>query len=135
MVSALVLMAAVTASGPEMVSGEVEQRLDLSGVWEGSWQEYGRSPLVRVQRMEVKNGSVRLITTAFRGLSRVEVINEGDCRVRLTWFATEYLGIYQQKGDRVVLCLRRVRRGGFPTSFVAGDDQELYTLHRVKPRK
>jgi hypothetical protein len=37
--STLVLMMAmvVPGNGPEMVSGEVEQRLDLHGKWKGAW--------------------------------------------------------------------------------------------------
>jgi hypothetical protein len=133
---AMVLTAvmAVPGNGPEMVSAEMEQGLDLRGRWEGSWQEHGRSAPVRVQ-MAVENGCVRLIAIPFRGLSRVEVVNEGEGRVRLEWFSKAFLGIYQQKGDRVVLCLRLASRGGYPASFVARDDQELFILHRVKPRE
>jgi hypothetical protein len=44
------------------------------------------------------------------------------------------LGIYQQHGDRLIICYRDVDKGR-PTSFQAGEDQALLTLRRVKPGK
>lgn len=41
---AMILTAAIVVPGdvPEKVLGEIEQRLDLSGEWEGTWESHQR---------------------------------------------------------------------------------------------
>jgi hypothetical protein len=125
---------AVPGNGPDMVSGETRQGLDLNGRWEGTLQANGQIQPVRGQ-LEIERGAVtlRILENTVRG--PFAVIDEGEGRLRLKMFEINYFGIYQQGGDRVVLCLRRAKRGGYPTSFVASDDQAVFILHRVKSRK
>lgn len=140
----LVLAAGITVSGngPEMVSGKVEQRLDLSGEWKGTWQ--------------LPDGQ---FTPAFSTEQRIPGVPEGGIIVGEEWdgrsifirrdslieeesgyFSLRFkgrrgsLGIYQQDGDRVVLCFR-IAGKGYPRSFRGGNGQHLLILHRVKPGK
>ncbi|HEY7428798.1 MAG TPA: hypothetical protein VH682_31500 [Gemmataceae bacterium] len=44
------------------------------------------------------------------------------------------LGIYKYDGDHLSMCFRSAHLGR-PTSYRAGDGQELLIIHRVKPGK
>jgi hypothetical protein len=81
--------------------------------------------------MEIEKGWVGYLTIGVCARSRTEITSEGKGKIKLRWFSTTYLGIYKDEGDRLMLCLRRASRGGYPTSFTAGDRQELYVLRRV----
>jgi hypothetical protein len=135
--STLVLMLVMTVpgDGPAPVSAEMEERLDLSGKWEGnvSHQE-GFSVGAWLE------GS-RLVEWDFLGNGpriavSYQVSNSGDVpgRFRLILNGERYVGIYKRSSDAVILCYRLAGRG-YPTSFRAGDGQSLLILRRVKPRK
>jgi hypothetical protein len=127
--STLVLMLAmvVPANGPEKVSAEMEQGLDLRGEWEGvyCYEGYAPSDFWLDGRSVGPRGEI--------STSPFELVDEGEGRLRLTW-ADRYLGIYRQEGDQLMICFRNVEEGR-PTSFRTGDGQTLLILHRVKPRK
>jgi hypothetical protein len=139
--STLVLvLAAGTAmgNGPEKVSGEVEQRLDLSGKWEGVWWFYtdGRlqvssrdSCLVGVRKPGADNWVGSSIDTC-------NFIDEGHGKLRGTWDLTdrEIYGIYRQDGERLLLCFSEAPYP-WPTSFQVGDGQFAIIIRRVKPGK
>jgi hypothetical protein len=133
LVLVLVTTMAVPGSGPEMVSGEMEQGLDLRGKWKGTLHLEPH----RVKSVEVwPDGDWSEIHTKDEpGFYRVKTRNEGGGRVSLN-FSDEvvFLGIYRQDGDHTIICFR-VEGEGRPISFQAGDSQHLLILHRVKPRK
>jgi hypothetical protein len=60
--------------------------------------------------------------------------DEGGGRFLVAVSKVLYLGIAEQDGDRVILCIREAGEGR-PTSFRAGDGQHLLILHRVRPGK
>ena len=133
---AMVLTAAmaVPANGPEKVSGEVEQGLDLRGEWEGLlWKEQGDFIWVGYRDLVgVKGLSYREGELVYR--RRFNVVDEGNGMLRATLGRMERLGIYQRQSDRLIICLRDAENGR-PTSFKGGNGQHLLILHRVKPRK
>jgi hypothetical protein len=126
---AMNLMVAMAApgNGPEMVSWEVEQGLDLRGRWEGvyCYEGYAPSDFWLDARDAGPRGGI--------STSPFELVDEGEGRLRLTW-ADRYLGIYRQEGDQLMLCFGNVEEGR-PTSFRTGNGQWLLILHRVKPRQ
>ncbi|HEY7310848.1 MAG TPA: hypothetical protein VH643_15900 [Gemmataceae bacterium] len=132
----LVLAAAmaVPGNGPEMLSGETERGLDLSGEWEGRWKtdkaEY------EVELLGEKGGCSyrRLPRGKCWGYLTPDITDQGEGRLRLTWEDDPCLGIYEQDGDCLTICFRDAREGR-PLSFRVGDGQHLLILHRVKPRK
>lgn len=118
---------AVVGNGPEKVSDEVEQRLDLKGEWEGTWNTHlGKRFLIRLTPTEfhLDNGE----TT---GVLRYPMSDEGNGKLRFRG----RLGIYQQDGDRLLICLAKTRTNQRPTSFRIDEGQHLLLLHRVKLRK
>jgi hypothetical protein len=131
---AMILMAAMVVPGdvPEKVSGEVSSvEKALLGEWKGTWEVNGK--VLEVQ-MEIEKGWVGYLSIGVCARSRTEITDVGSGKFKLRWFSTTYLGIYKQEEDKVVLCLRRASRGGYPTSFRAEDRQELYILHRILHR-
>jgi hypothetical protein len=135
----MVLMAAmaVPGNGPEKASGEVEQGLDLRGKWKGVWKsdkaEYEVNQLGEgwswgswsYQRLPKDAPCLILIP---------DIADEGESKLRLTWVGDPCVGIYKQDGDRLTICFCDARKSR-PTSFRAGNGQELLILHRVKPGK
>lgn len=119
---------AVPGSGPEMVSDEVEQGLDLSGEWEGRWQisEGGG------KHIDLSNGMLSFWD--FSLPSRFQIQNQTGNRLCIQWSGRPYLGIYKRCDDRILICLR-VAEDGPPTSFGFGEDRVILTLRRVKPQK
>ncbi len=131
-VLAMILAAGMTVpgNGPEKVSGEMEQGLDLSGKWEGIYPH----PLSE-SRVGLTDGRfVELVNNLSLFLSE-RVIDEGKgrLRVRMCWDA-DFVGIYRQEGNNLTICCRYACEG-YPTSFQIGKHQVLYLLHRVKPAK
>jgi hypothetical protein len=117
--------ALVAGSGPEKVSGEMRQRLDLSGEWKGE---------VRVSRDHAFPVSLRggQLTGSRLGKEgrRFVVTDQGSGNFLVTGH-DEYLGIYKWEQDRLILCFGYER----PSSFQSSDVQALLTLRRVRPRK
>jgi hypothetical protein len=132
--SALVVVLAAgmaVGNGPQQASSEVEQRLDLSGQWQGTWQtENGVCLAVLVAggtlRATCSPGiRVDLPVADFvdKGGGRCGIVLNGPC-----------CGIYAQSGNRLLICIRAARLG-YPTAFQAGSGHDLITLRRIKPRK
>ena len=126
----------VMGNDPAAVSAETEQRLDLRGEWEGFMREAGHG----LYRAWISNGVLTGRALNHPGVSITplpvsRIVDERPGEVRLRWGArSQYLGIYEQEGERIVICYRH-EQSGRPTSFRTGDGQHLLILHRVKPRK
>ena len=121
---------AVPGSGPEKVSGEMTDGLDLHGEWEGTLQ--GDNIFCRAVIREGK-----LIThdgTGKTGSNRLQVVNEGDGKIRISLDWTVCLGIYEQRGDDLLIAYRWHELGR--PSFLGKDKKQGFLiLRRVKPRK
>jgi hypothetical protein len=130
----LVLAAGVVSSGPEVVSGEVEQRLDLRGKWEGTWVT--PSDVAPYKVIIEKNQFRWFYPDGDGGCVYWDASDEGTGRLRITWHHASGLGgIYRQDGDRLLICFRIGE--GRPTDFRFGrnPDQCVLTLRRIKPGK
>jgi uncharacterized protein (TIGR03067 family) len=138
---AMALMAAmaVPGNGPEKVSEEVEQRLDLRGEWEGVFvdrdgkEQHGK---LGGAFFQTENAWVLLGTIKDEGNGKFR-FSVPDCPA---WF--DEPGIYRQDGGRLTLCWHNPsiwhKEWGSkprPSRFKWGDDQCLLILHRVKPGK
>jgi hypothetical protein len=123
---AMILAAAmaVPGNGPEAVSGEMEQGLDLRGEWEGEW----RIAAGGVRQFELSNGRMSIPDILF------QIRCQDGNRLRIQWDEDFYLGIYQRCDDRVLICLRDANYG-LPTSFGLDERQIILILRRVKPRE
>jgi hypothetical protein len=117
---ALVLAAGmVLGDGPGRTSGEVEQGLDLRGRWEGTYiAGIGQGGLMSRE--------------GIFGLD--DLTDEGGGKLSSGRGKNRRLGIYRQDDDNLIFCIREAGKGR-PTSFVPSEDQTLYILNRVKPRK
>jgi hypothetical protein len=131
----MVLAAAmgVAGNGPENVSTEMEQTLDMRGEWRGTWHG-SHGGFVNVRFCE---GTIELTEDNGEGLgARVAFTDEGKGNFRLRIDDDDdrvYLGIYRQEGDRVIACLGGNRR---PRDFKPSERHDiLFIVHRVKPRK
>jgi hypothetical protein len=132
---AMVLMAAmaVPGNGLEMVSAEMEERLDLSGEWEGTWwlpegQVYPATMDNRLlfgDAFPPHEGAIFFRTPSFR--------DEGIGKFRIEPKDTNsrWLGIYEQHEGHLLLCFGEDGEQR-PRSFRGGDGQHLLILHRVK---
>jgi hypothetical protein len=129
---AMILTTAMAVPGdvPEKVSGEVEERLDLSGEWEGTLRNYdGVRSRFRWSKGEMV---VRHAQMKDALVVRASFTDEGRCRVRLRMDDDIYLGIYRQEGDRITTCFSDKQ---YPERFCLSKTQFLIILHRVKPRE
>jgi hypothetical protein len=130
---------AVPGIGPEKVSGEVEQGLDLRGEWEGTHQRPLGKPVAVRLRHTSHLGWVLRATHRIGGKNVVElrplgtVTDEGKGCLKIGNGNT-LLGIYKWDGESLLICYRSVEVSR-PTSFHARDDQTLLILRRVKPGK
>jgi hypothetical protein len=130
---------AIPGNGPEKVSAEMEERLDLRGVWEGVYQRKGKSAPVRLlpaQELDRELGPLVQISCA-RGC--VETFNLGtvtdEGNGRLKFHNGRFLlGIYKWDENLLFICCRDTDESR-PTSVHGRDDQVLLILHRVKPGK
>jgi hypothetical protein len=130
---AMVLAAAmaVPGSGTEAVSGETEQGLDLRGRWEGVYINADEG----MMEARLLDGGIGLATGEGGSFVKSIFSDEGGGKVRFILNdAAKYLGIYEQQGDRVVICFR-FADDGWPSSIRIAQGQHLLILHRVKPRK
>ncbi len=124
---AIILTAAMIGpgDGPEKVSGEVKQGLDLSKEWEGTVRsEQGEMGRVRIDRrvivIEWARGSV--------GLPTSNIIDEGGGKLLFVGKR----GLYRQVDDSLVICIGDVSRKPLSIGAVQG---HLIVLRRVKSRK
>jgi hypothetical protein len=126
---AMILTAAmvVPGDGPKMESREIEQGLDLSGTWEGTFHAIdGEVWTIHLTRARCRCESKRAMSeydNPFRddGGGKLHIHNRPG-----------RLGIYRQEGDHLIICLGDEYR---PTTFRTTDGQNLLILHRVKPSK
>jgi hypothetical protein len=126
---------AVPGIGPEKVSGEVEQALDLRGEWEGNWR-LADGPLYYATidgqfifgAVAPGEGGILFRVSSF--------IDEGKGRFRIQPKDDDrrWLGIYEQGDDHVRMCFGEEGKLR-PTVFRGGNGQHLIILHRVKSRK
>lgn len=138
---AMIVTAVMVVPGdvPGKVSEEMAREaepLDLSGEWKGNLHVEGKESEPETEVM-IKNG--RMTSRSGRGQvsGDIEMLSNQGGKVRFKWGTKTFLGIYQQQGDRLLLCLRRDDKGrkGYPTSFRACADQALIIFHRVKTNK
>lgn len=134
MSSALVMILtaamAVPGNGPEMVSAEMEQVLDLRGKWEGEWED------MQCQRFKarIEDGLLDLdYEGGDRRVMHIKITNKGQGRFCITLRGVNFLGVYRQDGNRMIFCLRDPEDR--PTYLWNGGAQARFILHRVKPRK
>jgi hypothetical protein len=130
---AMVLTAAmaVPGNGPETVSAEMEQGLDLSGRWEGVYINADEG----MMEARLRDGGIGLATGEGGSFIKSIFTDEGGGSVRFILNdAAPYLGIYEQQEDDIVICFR-FTDDGRPTSIRVADGPYLLILHRVKPRK
>jgi hypothetical protein len=94
---AIILAAGMAVgNGPEKVSGEREQWLDLRGEWEGTLMH------------GIGQGSI-LIREGIWCLNNMT--DEGRGELRVGRGESRWLGIYRQDGDRLIICNREARQG------------------------
>jgi hypothetical protein len=120
---------AVPGDGPKKVSMEMEQRLDLSGEWFGTKDDgcVASDILLLPGRGTVCLGGC-LVADPFVCFDR------GHGVADVKWGSENFLGIYRQQGDIVIICFSATSRGR-PTAFRSGDDRILFALHRIKSHK
>jgi hypothetical protein len=132
--STLVLMLAAMAvpgNGPEMVSAEMEQGLDLRGKWESICLA-GDNLLFWA---EVTAGDITLSTPDGTMTNIWKVTDEGKGRLSVKYHRTPpVVGIYSRTDGHLLICEADLGKER-PTSFKVVNGQTLYILHRVKPRK
>lgn len=123
----------VIGSGPEKVTGEMEENLHLQGDWVGeSWGDDGVVWQVKLRDGDLCFSSGKEVASP---LPVAFIVDEGHGRFRVDWpLPGDSLGIYKQEGDHLVMCCRDGHQGR-PTSFRLGSGQLLLILNRVKPRK
>jgi hypothetical protein len=128
---AVVLVAGMAVgSGPAKLSLEAEQWLDLSGRWEGIWEDAtGASFLIMSCGREL-GGRPRLGPASI--LDTASVVNCGAGRFTAAVSDRACLGIYQWDGGQLFICLR-ARGQGWPASFRGGNGQHLLRLRRARP--
>jgi hypothetical protein len=105
-------------TGPEKVSGEVEQRLDLSGKWQLTNFDNHPASSVAMDGNDI--------------LRHWNAKDEGGGKFRLTISGSPLLGIYKHNGDRLMIC---IGRDEWPTFFRCVNGQNVLILRRVKSRK
>ena len=135
---AMILAAAmaVPGRGLEKVSGETEQRLDLSGVWVGEWKDGGAhadTPL----RVRLRKGVFVVKGDNWDRPDKIKitkVIDEGNGNMRFTLGLESCVGIYREEADHLSICFCIVPQDR-PTSFRPTEKQYLFILHRVKSGK
>jgi hypothetical protein len=131
---AMILTAAMTVpgNGPEMVSDEMEQGLDLSGKWEGILLfEDGTVHLAKLANNFLETFNNKGHSVMGCGWAHLD---EGGGRCKFRLVGKHYYGIYKQEANRVTISICFDGKG-YPTSFNGGDNQWLLILRRVKPRK
>ena len=134
---AMILMAGMTVGDvPGKMAGEIqEQRLDLSGEWEGTWLDFASELFNWQDRVKIKDGI--LTRTTSWGLSVSDpcpiftVTGKGTFRMRTDDSVSD--GIYKIEKGELVLYFEAKNK--CPSSFKLKPDSLLITLHRVKPRK
>jgi hypothetical protein len=112
-------------NGPEKVSGEVEPGLDLHGKWAGSIGiEPGFTPPASYE-----DGRLTVIRPDGPHSATLKLIDQGEGKCKCRIAGDEALGIYQWKGQQLVLCIGRHEKR--PSTFRL-EDGLLFTLRPVR---
>jgi hypothetical protein len=120
LVMALVAGMAV-GSDLERVSAEQIEVFDLSGDWVCDQKDGGC-----VISYGPEKGSIFMLVFGIK--------DEGGGIVRLNEMIPTRLGIYERRGDRLIICYRPAWDGP-PTSFSTAGGQGLLVFRRVRPAK
>jgi hypothetical protein len=123
----MVLAAAMTVpgSGPEKVSWEMEQGLDLRGRWEGTWETR------EWQRKVVFSGGKLKMYSNVETESDCVFTDAGSAAVVMELDGLTYRGTYRIEGDKIVFRVRFTPR----RTVLAKSRRIILTLHRVKSGK
>jgi hypothetical protein len=132
---AMVLMAAMTVpgSGPEKVSSDVDERLNLGGQWTVTYHCVSGQTDEWVAIVEGGHFKLRSKDKTLT-INFGEVQDEGRGNIRWTGGPRELLGIYRRYGDRVIISFREASTGR-PKYFNTEKDQDIIILDRGKPAK
>ncbi len=121
----------VVGDGLGKVSGEIEERLDFSGEWEGKLlHACGTSFTVSYQ------GGTLIATDGVRvETMHVQFIDERNGKLRgIELGKRDGLGIYKWEKRSLILCFGLSGKPR-PSSFQQDDEHSLLILRRVKPAK
>jgi hypothetical protein len=126
----MVLAAGLAMSDRQVaVSSEVEERLDLSGEWEGTWTtSKADSFAVRLSGRWLAVSDVPGGLTVVR--APILLKDGGGGRFAVCLAHVNHHGIYTWEKGGLLMCFREGRQGR-PTSFHGGDGQHLMRLRRV----
>lgn len=139
---AMILTAAMTVpgDGPEKVSGEIVQGLDLGGDFEGTWRHAGGWLMTATSThqpvLDETPGGIIIgeMPGGVLFIRHASITDEGKGRFRVTDNGVSFLGIYKQSEEQIILCFRPEKER-YPTAFQGGKGQHLLILHRVKSRE
>jgi hypothetical protein len=125
----MVLMAGmvVPGNGPEKVSEGMEQGLDMRGEWEGTWDNH----VGKMMRVKLTQDTIHMDTGAVIISVKNSIIDEGNGKLSYEGV----LGLYQQDGERLLICIGFPETNQRPNSFRKDEWKNLFILHRVKPGK
>jgi len=127
----LTVAMAVPGNGPENVSWEIEeQRLELTGEWEGVWLDSRGGVKVGLQDGELFTQPMPC--TIHHIPFSVKSAGKGQLQLKIN--GSSHHARYRCEGDRVVICYSEVGEK-CPDSIRLDKGRELLILHRVKPRK
>jgi hypothetical protein len=126
----IVLAAAMAApgNGPKMEPGEIveRQRLDLSGEWEGTWDDHsGKTKRVKLTQDMIHMDTGNAILSVKNSMR-----DEGNGKLSYQGV----LGLYRQDGDRLI-CFGFPGTNQRPKPFQKDEWKNLFILHRVKAHK
>jgi hypothetical protein len=133
----MALAAALLAgSGPEKVSGETVQRVDLRGAWSGTWQDWdGSHRNATLYNDGVQYPSERGLTGKSAGDDHILfipvdwIVDDGNGRFHILHWGQ--LGVCEIQGDQLSLCFGPASRG-YPRALQGGSGQNLILLHRSR---
>ncbi len=135
---AMILAAGMTVgSGPEQVSGETEQRLDVRGKWEGyHFLLFGESS----ERVQLQGEELKVaLPDGLYATHEIEFTDKGRGSVHIILavggvVTCRFRGVYRYEGDRLIICYGKP---GIPEnpSIWADIGQHFLVFRRVKPRK
>jgi hypothetical protein len=126
-------MTAILEDEPEKAPGEMRQGLDFCGKWEGTWRDNdGKVWRVKLDNFKLIgcSGKSEQHVNHFRPLANCE----GMGRFTIRWANDLRRGIFEHRGEWVIICFYESEKGP-PTTLQGGSGRHLFILRRVKPRK
>lgn len=127
---AIVVVAGIVIENPPKSSTKTGEKLDFSGAWEGTLHHSQgfRWPAILSR---LRGGE---IIVEFPGgiltIPLASITDEGSGRFRVSSNG-DFLGIYKQSDEEIILCFRPEREG-YPRVFRGGQGQMLLRLRRCK---